>query len=64
MFKTERIDFYRLAVTISILATILSLVMLLTVNHVYANGRHPGAKEVFAGPVDLYHVSVLSLIHI
>ena len=62
MFKTERIDFYRLAVTISILATILSLVMLLTVNHVYANGRHPGAKEVFAGPVDLYHVSVLSVV--
>ena len=62
MFKIDRIDFYRLAVIISILATILSVVMLLTVNHVYANGRHPGAKEVFAGPLDLYHVSVFSVV--
>lgn len=62
MFKIERIDLYRIATTILILATVLSVVMFFLVNQVFANGRHPGAKEVFAGPVDLYHVSVFSVV--
>ena len=62
MFKIEKIDFYRPAITILILATVLSVVMLLLVNHAFANGRHPGSKEVFTGPVDLYHVSVFSVV--